>query len=237
MLSLHMRLVDATRGIVTARRPRPDEADRAARQHQPGRADRTRRARRGAAAPGGRAWPPSTSTRTSRCVDPTDPLLQLDNVVCTPHIGYVTRDEWELQFADIFDQINAFAAGAPTNVVNPGCAGSRSTGVLSPSTRCTRVRTTGEHEAVGLDGCTQRSEGLLSGPQLGRGVRAPCRARQLGRGARRHLRRVSRVRPGDRGSRPSRRSPVGTPRRASRRGEGAPESAVADGSDRGLVAS
>ena len=50
--------------------------------------------------------------------DRNDPLLRLDNVVCTPHIGYVTRDEWELQFADVFDQINAFAAGAPINVVN-----------------------------------------------------------------------------------------------------------------------
>jgi D-3-phosphoglycerate dehydrogenase len=38
--------------------------------------------------------------------------------VCTPHIGYVTVDEWELQFRDVFDQVNAFAAGAPTNVVN-----------------------------------------------------------------------------------------------------------------------
>ena len=51
-----------------------------------------------------------------------DPLLAMDNVVCTPHIGYVTRDEWELQFADVFDQINAFAAGAPINVVNPEAA-------------------------------------------------------------------------------------------------------------------
>ena len=41
------------------------------------------------------------------------------NVVCTPHIGYVTREEWDLQFSDIFDQINAYAAGAPINVVNP----------------------------------------------------------------------------------------------------------------------
>jgi D-3-phosphoglycerate dehydrogenase len=49
----------------------------------------------------------------------SDPLSDLDNVVCTPHIGYVTRDEWELQFADVFDQINAFAAGEPINVVNP----------------------------------------------------------------------------------------------------------------------
>jgi D-3-phosphoglycerate dehydrogenase len=43
----------------------------------------------------------------------------MDNVVCTPHIGYVTHEEFELQFADIFDQINAFAAGRPINVVNP----------------------------------------------------------------------------------------------------------------------
>jgi D-3-phosphoglycerate dehydrogenase len=49
----------------------------------------------------------------------TDPLLQMDNVVCTPHIGYVTAEEWELQLSDIFDQINAYAAGTPRNVVNP----------------------------------------------------------------------------------------------------------------------
>lgn len=48
-----------------------------------------------------------------------DPLLAMDNVICTPHIGYVTTDEWELQFADIFAQINAYSAGRPTNVVNP----------------------------------------------------------------------------------------------------------------------
>ncbi len=47
------------------------------------------------------------------------PLLHLGNVICTPHIGYVTREEWDLQFADVFDQVNAFDAGAPINVVNP----------------------------------------------------------------------------------------------------------------------
>ena len=51
--------------------------------------------------------------------DPSHPLLTMDNVLCTPHIGYVTHEEWELQFADVFDQINAFAAGTPVNVVNP----------------------------------------------------------------------------------------------------------------------
>jgi D-3-phosphoglycerate dehydrogenase len=49
----------------------------------------------------------------------------MDNVVCTPHIGYVTHDEYELQFTDIFDQILAYAAGTPTNVVNPDVMGRR----------------------------------------------------------------------------------------------------------------
>ena len=52
-------------------------------------------------------------------LEPSYPLLNIDNVVCTPHIGYVTRDEYEVQFADIFDQIVAYAAGTPINVVNP----------------------------------------------------------------------------------------------------------------------
>jgi len=51
--------------------------------------------------------------------DIAHPLLNMENVVCTPHLGYVSRDEYELQFADIFEQINAYAAGAPINVVNP----------------------------------------------------------------------------------------------------------------------
>jgi len=51
--------------------------------------------------------------------NPDDPLLRMDNVVCTPHIGYATRDEYEIQFADVFDQIIAYAAGNPINVVNP----------------------------------------------------------------------------------------------------------------------
>jgi D-3-phosphoglycerate dehydrogenase len=47
------------------------------------------------------------------------PLFAMDNVVFTPHIGYVTRDEYETQFAEIFDQILAYDAGHPINVVNP----------------------------------------------------------------------------------------------------------------------
>ena len=50
---------------------------------------------------------------------PDHPMLKMDNVVCTPHIGYVTREEYEIQFSDIFDQITAYHAGNPINVVNP----------------------------------------------------------------------------------------------------------------------
>ena len=51
--------------------------------------------------------------------DPAHPLLTMPNVVATPHIGYVTVDEYEIQFADIFAQIVAYSTGTPTNVVNP----------------------------------------------------------------------------------------------------------------------
>jgi D-3-phosphoglycerate dehydrogenase / 2-oxoglutarate reductase len=51
------------------------------------------------------------------------PLFAMPNVVCTPHIGYVSHEEYELQFADIFDQILAFDSGAPINVVNPDVLG------------------------------------------------------------------------------------------------------------------
>jgi D-3-phosphoglycerate dehydrogenase len=47
------------------------------------------------------------------------PLLAMDNVVATPHIGYVERDGMETAFSSIFDQILAYAAGKPINVVNP----------------------------------------------------------------------------------------------------------------------
>jgi len=47
------------------------------------------------------------------------PLLKMDNVICTPHIGYVERDGYESAFSMIFDQVLAYAAGKPINVVNP----------------------------------------------------------------------------------------------------------------------
>ena len=46
------------------------------------------------------------------------PLLTLPNVVATPHIGYVSHEEYDTQFSDIFDQVVAFANGEPINVIN-----------------------------------------------------------------------------------------------------------------------
>ena len=48
-----------------------------------------------------------------------DPLACHPRMVCTPHIGFVTEDEFEIQFADIFDQILAYENGQPIHMINP----------------------------------------------------------------------------------------------------------------------
>jgi D-3-phosphoglycerate dehydrogenase len=53
------------------------------------------------------------------------PLLHMENVVCTPHLGYVERDSYELYFSAAFDQVNAFVAGQPINTLNPEVLESR----------------------------------------------------------------------------------------------------------------
>ena len=52
-------------------------------------------------------------------LDTSNILLSHENVLPTPHIGYVTEDEFELQFSDIFEQVNAFSAGHPIHMINP----------------------------------------------------------------------------------------------------------------------
>jgi D-3-phosphoglycerate dehydrogenase len=54
------------------------------------------------------------------------PLLGMDNVVATPHLGYVERDGYESQFSSSFGQILAFADGKPINVVNPEALAAKS---------------------------------------------------------------------------------------------------------------
>jgi D-3-phosphoglycerate dehydrogenase len=118
VISLHLRLVPQTRGIVTAAdlgRMKPTailvNTSRAPLIEPGALAAALRAGRPGMAAVDVYEEEPVTDTR--------HPLLMLDNAICTPHIGYVTRDEYQVQFSDIFDQILAYAVGKPINVVNP----------------------------------------------------------------------------------------------------------------------
>ena len=52
-------------------------------------------------------------------LDASHPLLSLDNALCTPHLGYVEQDSYELYFGQAFDQVLAFAEGRPLNLVTP----------------------------------------------------------------------------------------------------------------------
>ena len=118
VISLHMRLVDATRGIVSAAdlaRMKPTallvNTSRAP-LIEPGALVNALRA--------GRLGMAAVDVYEDEPVrDTSHPLLNMPNVVCTPHLGYVSREEYEIQFTDIFDQITAYAAAAPINVVNP----------------------------------------------------------------------------------------------------------------------
>jgi D-3-phosphoglycerate dehydrogenase / 2-oxoglutarate reductase len=117
VLSLHLRLVDATRHIVTA-------AD-LARMKPTALLVNTSRAplvEPGALVAALQAGRPGLAAvdvyEQEPLTDPSDPLLLLPNMLATPHIGYVTYEEYETQFSDIFDQIVAYVRGAPTNVVN-----------------------------------------------------------------------------------------------------------------------
>ncbi len=56
---------------------------------------------------------------TEPLTDPADPIASHSRVIGTPHIGYVTEDELDLQFADIYEQINAYAKGEPIHMINP----------------------------------------------------------------------------------------------------------------------
>ena len=118
VISLHMRLVDATRECVTRddlARMKPSailvNTSRAGLIEEDALVDALRAGRPGMAAVDVYEAEPVT--------DPAHPLLRLPNVVATPHIGYVTAEEYEQQFSDIFRQITAFASGIPSNVVNP----------------------------------------------------------------------------------------------------------------------
>ena len=118
ILSLHLRLYDTTRGIVTAEdlaRMKPKallvNTSRAGLIEPKALVKALHAGRPGMAAVDVYENEPQN--------DINDPLTTMNNVICTPHIGYVTEDEFDVQFSDVFDQIVAYNSGKPIHVINP----------------------------------------------------------------------------------------------------------------------
>ena len=118
VVSLHVRLIDATRGMMTAAdlgRMKPT-------------ALLVNTSRAGLIVPGAleaalRAGRPAMAAvdvfEDEPVLGARHSLLAMDNVVCTPHLGYVERDGLQEMFSTVFDQMLAYAGGKPINVVNP----------------------------------------------------------------------------------------------------------------------
>jgi D-3-phosphoglycerate dehydrogenase len=118
VLTLHLRLNDATRGIVTfedlslmkttallvntsrAELIEPDALVTALNRGRPGMA--------------------AVDVFESEPILQGHSLLRLENCICTPHIGYVEQESYELYFGSAFDNVVNFIKGTPTNIVNPG---------------------------------------------------------------------------------------------------------------------
>ena len=118
VLTLHVRLTDATRGIVSA-------SDLAMMKTtalivNTSRAGLIEAGALEAALRAGRPGKAAIDVYEHEPLQDADhALLALDNALCTPHLGYVERDAYEFGFAKVFEQILAYAAGAPVQVVNP----------------------------------------------------------------------------------------------------------------------
>lgn len=118
VVSLHLRLTSETRGSVTA-----DDLGA-----MPPRSVLVNTSRAGLIAEGALLQALNAGHLGAAAVDvfdaepltdPSDPLLSHPKMIATPHIGFVTEDEFDKQFADIFEQVNAYAAGAPIHMINP----------------------------------------------------------------------------------------------------------------------
>jgi D-3-phosphoglycerate dehydrogenase len=117
VLSLHLRLTDATRGIVqheSLARMKPTallvNTSRAELIEEGALVSALNRGRPGMAA---------VDVFESEPILQGHPLLRLENAVCTPHIGYVEQDSYEMYFGAAFDNVVAYINGTPTHVVNP----------------------------------------------------------------------------------------------------------------------
>jgi D-3-phosphoglycerate dehydrogenase len=118
VLSLHLRLSEATQGIVTIEdlgRMKPTalfvNTSRAELIEPNALISALNRGRPGLAA---------IDVFESEPILQGSALLRLENCICTPHIGYVEKDNYELYFNAAFDNVVNFIKGTPTNIVNPG---------------------------------------------------------------------------------------------------------------------
>ena len=117
VLSMHLRLNEATRGIVTA--------DDLARMRRDALFVNTSRAELVAenaleeALHRGRPGQAALDVFTSEPLPPDAPLLKIPTVLATPHLGYVEKDSYELYFRTAFENVVHFANGKPSNILNP----------------------------------------------------------------------------------------------------------------------
>lgn len=117
VLSVHLRLADTTRHLVTA-------ADLARMKPtslfvNTSRAELVEDSALVAALNRGRPGMAAVDVFETEPILQGHPLLRLENAICTPHIGYVEQDSYELYFGAAFDNVVNFVNGTPTNIVNP----------------------------------------------------------------------------------------------------------------------
>ena len=118
VLSLHLRLADETTGIVTLEdlsRMKPT-----ALLVNTSRAELIEPEALIAALNRGRPGIAAIDVFESEPILQGHALLRLENCICTPHIGYVEQDNYEMYFGAAFDNVINFIKGTPTNIVNPG---------------------------------------------------------------------------------------------------------------------
>ncbi|MBG9387085.1 D-2-hydroxyacid dehydrogenase family protein [Caenimonas aquaedulcis] len=118
VLSVHLRLADETTGIVTLEdlgRMKPT-----ALFVNTSRAELVEPEALIAALNRGRPGMAAVDVFESEPILQGHALLRLENCICTPHIGYVELDSYEMYFGSAFDNVVNFIKGTPTNIVNPG---------------------------------------------------------------------------------------------------------------------
>lgn len=117
VLTLHLRLADSTRGIVT-----PEDLSRMKPTSLLVNTSRAELIEEGAlvsALNRGRPGMAAVDVFESEPILQGHPLLRLENAVCSPHIGYVEQDSYELYFNAAFENVVNYIEGRPSNIVNP----------------------------------------------------------------------------------------------------------------------